>query len=499
MRGVVEPHVDLRASARSIGTIVRWFSLALLAPVPLAYAEGESLRPFVVSFLIGLTIGVALERAAPAGARVGAREGFLIVAAAWAVAAGVAALPYILEGGDASRPVDAYFEAMSGLTTTGSTIIVDISSHGRAIVFWRSLTQWLGGVGIVVFALALLPRVSGSFLLMSGESPGLEFEKLSPRIRQTARRVWSVYLVGTLFEVALLFTGGLVGLAPRMHLYESVVYTFSTVSTGGFSPDPHSLEGYGAYAQWVVIAFMVFGGSNLGLWFLAVRRHRRHLLGDEEFRWYLAILVGASAIVAAELYAHGAHRLAEAVRHGAFQVVSIMTTTGFGSEDYTAYTQLALFALVILMLVGASSGSTGGALKVVRVLIVARILRREGRVVVHPEEVRPIRFNRSVLSEPAVRSVLAFTILYLVLFAVGATILMADASLREPRISPFEALAAAATNLGNVGGGLTFFGPFGSSAPFSDLSTVTLSTLMWLGRLELIPVVVLLTRSYWRR
>jgi trk system potassium uptake protein len=284
-----------------------------------------------------------------------------------------------------------------------------------------------------------------------------------------------------------------------MDLYDAVGHAFSVMALGGFSTQTDSIAGYAPQTQWLLIAFMVLAGVNfLRLYRVIVQRQARAVARDEELRLYAAFLVAASLLVAVEVLAGGFLEGGEAIRHSIFQTVSIMTTTGFATADYTQWGALAAMTLLALMFVGASAGSTGGSIKVVRHLLLGRVVRRELRQAVHREAVVPIRLSGGVVDERALRSAMAFVLLYLAVFALGAIGLVVDARRVDAEIAAFEAIGAAAACLGNVGPAFGFAGPFGSYEPFSDLSTGILAVLMWLGRLEIVPVVVLLMRSYWR-
>ena len=284
-----------------------------------------------------------------------------------------------------------------------------------------------------------------------------------------------------------------------MDLYEAVAHAFTTLPTGGFSTRAQSLAEFGAASQWTVTVFMALAGANFALLYVAfVHRRSRALIRDEEFRLYLALLVLGSLVLFAELVSESIYSGEAALRHAAFQAVSMMTTTGGASADFNEWTALCAVTLVGLMLIGGSAGSTAGSVKVVRHLLIGRILWRELDQTVNPEIVHPVRLNGSPIDDRTLRAVIVFVLLYIGLFAVGTLALVADAAATNTDVTPFEAIAAAATTLGNVGPGLGFAGPFGSFDPFSGFSKVVMIALMWLGRLEIVPVIVLLTRSYWR-
>ena len=492
--------VDLVATVHTIAVLIRWTSVTLVLPLAVALIYGDSIVPFLVPLAAGFGLGMLVEHLTQGCPEIGLREGTAAVAFGWLVAAALASLPYIIEGGDISRPIDAYFEAMSGLTSTGASVMANVESHSHAILFWRALTAWMGGMGIVVLAVAILPRLStGGNLLFESESSGTNLEKLTPHIRETAKRLWLIYLGFTAAMISALWIVGATGRAPEMGLYQAVAHSFATMATGGFSPRNRSLEPFGAWAQWIVIVFMVLAAINFGLWYRTLFRNRRALWRDDEVRLFVAILGIASLIVAIDLHQHGVFDVAGSIRHAIFQVVTIGSTTGFASTDFATWPALTWYVLVLLMLVGGCAGSTAGAIKVVRVRLVARLIRREVRQAVHPEIVEPIRLSGTTVSESVARSAAIFVLLYLTLFLVASLLLLIDADRIGLQVLPIDALAAAATALGTVGPGLGRLGPMASFAPLSDPSTCLMVVLMWAGRLELIPVLMLASRSFWRR
>ncbi|MBD0329189.1 MAG: TrkH family potassium uptake protein [Thermoleophilia bacterium] len=494
--------VDVAAAANLVAELTTYLSAAFALPTAAALWYGESPWPFAGAAAITLAAGLGVGRATRGRERVGLREGFLVVSLTWLVAAAVGALPYLLSGEEQlSSPIDAYFEAMSGFTTTGSSVLTDIPDLPRSLLLWRQLTQWLGGMGIIVLALAVLPRLRvGGRQLFQSEAPGPEVEPLSASIRSTARRLWLLYLALTVAEVAALSAVAVTDLDPEMTFFDALAHALTTMPTGGFSPRGRSLEEFGAATQWVVIAFMVLAGANFGLMYVAlVRRDGRALLGNEEVRLYLLLLALAAAVLAVDLGAHGVAAGEHAVRAGAFQAVAIMTTTGYASADFAVWPALAAAVLVGLMFVGGTAASTAGSVKVVRHLLIGRILRRELDQTVHPEIVEPIRLQRMPVEERTVRAVIAFFLLYVTLFAAGTLVLMFDSEIGGLGLAPFEAVAAAATTLGNVGPALGPAGPMGSFQPFGDASKIVMILLMWLGRLEIVPVIVLFTVRYWRK
>ena len=493
--------VDLRAALGLTGTLVKYLSASAVAPAGVALIYSEPPWPFLAAGAIALIVGLMLERVGRDATTVGFREGYLVVSLTWLLAALFGALPYLFaDSPQFDNPVNALFESMSGFTTTGSSILTNVEAVDHSLLFWRQFTQWLGGMGIIVLALAVLPRLRvGGRQLMDAEMPGPEVNPLADRIRATARRLWLLYVALTALLATVLTLFGVVGIDRRMGLFEAVSTALATLSTGGFMPDSTSLAGFAATSQWVVAVFMIIAGINFALVYrVLVRRRIRSAIGDQELRLYLGILAITAIALVTELWVEGLAGGEAAIRHGVFQVVSITTTTGFASTDFANWTTFALMLLIALMFVGGSAGSTGSSVKVVRHLLLGRSLRRELRQTLHPEEVLPVRLNGLVVEERTLRAVTAFILLYVGFFVVGAGVIAADSAIFGPDLSPFDAIAAAATALGNVGPGTGVAGPMGSFASYSDVSTLTMTGLMWLGRLEIIPVVVLLTRNYWR-
>jgi len=329
--------------------------------------------------------------------------------------------------------------------------------------------------------------------------PGPEIEQMKTRIRDTARRLWTLYIALTLLQVAILAAFGWTGVDPSMDLFEAVSHALTTMPTGGFSTEARSAEAFGAASQWTITIFMAIAGANFALMHRSlIRRRPDVLLRDAEFRLYVALLVVATIVVTAILVGDDIFRGHDAIRHSAFQVVSTMTTTGMVSTDFNAWPLLALVLLIGLMFIGGSAGSTAGSIKVVRHLLLGKILRRELEQTVHPEMVSAVRLNRHPVDERILRGVAGFILLYVGLFAVGTLLLVVDADRVGLDLRLLDAVAAAATTLGNVGPGLGIAGPMGSFEPYSEPSKLVMIALMWFGRLEIIPIVVLLTRNYWR-
>jgi trk system potassium uptake protein len=493
--------VNIGAALNLVGELVRRLSLAFLFPAAIAVGYDEPVWPFLAAGAIAAGVGLGLQWATPDLDWVGAREGFLVITVLWLIVAAVGALPYLFAGEEQlDRPLDAYFESMSGFSGTAASVVSNAEGLSHSLAMWRQLTAWVGGLGILVLGLAVLPRLRvGGRQLFELDAPGPELEPLTATIRQTARRFLFLYVGLTALEAAALATVGWTGVDERMGLFEAVGHAFGTLSTGGFSTENRSLAAFGAASQWIVVVFMVLAGTNFALMYRALLQRRPGAFRrDEEFRLYVVLLLLGSTLLFVELSSEGLERGEDAVRHAAFQAVSSMTTTGYASADYTQWTFLAGVIIVGLMFFGGSAGSTSGSINVVRHVVIGKIIRRELEQTVHPELVSPVRLNGRVIEDRAVRGVIVFVLLYVGCFALGALGLMLDAARTDLELSPFDAIAASAGTLGNVGPGYGIAGPLGSFAEYGDPSKVIMTVLMWLGRLEIIPVAVLLTRGYWR-
>lgn len=415
------------------------------------------------------------------------REGFFVVTCGWLVMSLFGTLPYLLTG-SISGLTNAFFETISGFTTTGATILDDIEALPKSILLWRSLTQWIGGMGIIVLAVAILPMLGiGSVQLFSAEAPGLKPDKITPRIADTAKRLWLIYLSLTLTEMLLLWLAG-------MGLFDALNHSLTTVSTGGFSTKQASIAHFESpLIEYIITLFMFFGGTNFILIYWLFKGKLEKLWQNEEFRFYALGTLVFILVVGSALLIKGSYGLEESFRNAAFQVVSLITTTGYGTADYTLWgSGLTMFAFLLLFS-GGSAGSTAGGVKMVRHLILFKHGAAEMRKQMHPSAIIPIRMNKKALPEEVSGSVLAFIMFYIILFALGSILLAAMG------IDFDTAIGAVATSLGNVGPGISDVGP---AYTFNFLPTAAkweLAFLMLIGRLELFTVLVLFTPYYWRK
>ena len=492
--------VDIKGSLALVGMLVKYLSLASLVPTAVAVGYGEPVLPFVLSGALAAVAGWGLERSLGGATSVGFREGYLVVALTWLAAAAFGALPFLLSGEpQLDRPLDALFESMSGFTTTGLTVVPDVEALDRSVLIWRQFTQWLGGMGIIVLALAVLPRLRvGGRQLLESELPGPEIDQLADRIRDTARRLWLLYAALTVVLFSLLTVIGFLG-DERMGAYDALGHALTTMPTGGFSTRSTSVQEFGAAVHWVLVVFMLLAGANALLLYRAfLRRQSRAALRDEELRIYLLFVAFGAVLLTTVVWTEGLANGERAIRLGVFEAVSTITTTGFTNVAFVSWPTLGLIAIVALMFAGGCAGSPTGSIKVIRHVLMGKSLRRELRQTVHPEEIVPIRLNRRVVDERTLRAATVFILLYVGIFVGGVGVLAVDTAIHGPDLSAIDVFATAAMALGNVGPVLGTHGPLGTVADFGDVSTLTMTILMWMGRLEVIPVLVLLTRRYWR-
>jgi trk system potassium uptake protein TrkH len=471
-----------------LGFLLMFLAGAMLLPIPfsLYYGDADTIA-LLMSAGITFASGFLAHRFSNLRHELRAKEGFAVVTLGWLVFSLFGSLPFLISGTIPSL-TDAFFETMSGFTTTGATILTDIEAVPHGILFWRSLTHWIGGMGIIVMSLAILPFLGvGGMQLFKAEVPGPTADKLTPRVTETAKILWGVYLLISIAEAILLMLGG-------MDLFEALNHTFATMATGGYSTRNASIAAFdSAYIDYVIIFFMILAGANFSL-------HYRFLRGDfnihwlnKEFRYFLGIIVVATCIIGVDTFVNQYHNLTDTIRFTLFQVVSIVTTTGFGTADYEQWSYSSQFILLILMFIGGSAGSTGGGMKVVRVYLLMKVLLSEITRLIHPHAVIPVRANNRVVPREVTMNVLGFFVLSIVVFTAGTTVMAALGLNIE------TALGATAATLWNIGPGLGDVGPTDNYAHIPALGKWFLSWLMLMGRLEIYTVVVMLTPVYWRR
>ncbi|WP_144920997.1 TrkH family potassium uptake protein [Halorubrum salsamenti] len=492
--------VGWRASVGLTGDVLAALPIPLAFPLLIALYYGESPLPFLAAIAVSLALGAAFRSVQDPAVDLGPREAFLAVALIWFLVAAVGAIPFVVAGvGTVAHPVNALFEAMSGLTTTGATVLRDFSIHSRSVMMWRQVIQWLGGLGILILATAVLSEIGvGGAQLMESESQTQDVNKLTPKISQTARLIWGIYFGLTGLAIAVYFLLGL-AVDPQMDLYNAVAHAFTSVATAGFSPEPLSVGAFHPLIQWAVVPFMVIGSTSFVLIYFAINGEPMRLLRNEEFHFYLGAMGTLASIVAVGLFLDPTITFgAEAtIRHAVFNVASIVTTTGYASTDYVLWAPAAKHMLFMGMFVGGMVGSTTCSIKSLRWLVALKSFRRNLYTAIHPESVRPVRISGKPVDEGAIRDIYAYLLLSLVIFFLLAVVIVVDAERANLRVDEFEALGAAATTFLNIGPAFGDAGPYGTFATFPMSTRAVMIVLMWIGRIEIIPVLVLFTKAFW--
>ena len=470
-------HQRVRLTLHIIGSFLKYFALAYIIPLCVAIYYGEKWHIYLYALLLTLGIGLILEFRFKTEQVIERVDGFTIVAFTWLLIPLLGTLPYVFLG---LGFLDAFFETMSGFTTTGATILNVVEELPKSALLWRSLTQWLGGMGVIALFIAILPRLAvGGSQLFDREFPGPLPERLRPRLRTTARLLWTIYAGFTAAEIALLY------FLARLPLFDSVCISFSTLSTGGFTPTAASIGAYGnPLAEYIIMIFMFLAGASFIIHHQLLRRNWRVIKG-EEFRLYLIILAVAVFLL---LLAQGIY----SYREGMFQAISIMTTTGFVTADFSTWHSSARIVLLALMFIGACGGSTGGGIKVMRALTLMKHTGVMMRKAISPKAVIRVKLNKKPLSEEIVRDIISFLFLYL-LVAVVASIALCFLGLNLE-----TAISAVAATLGNVGPGLGGVGPTLNYAWLPDAAKIILIICMWLGRLELFTVFMIFAPRFWK-
>mgnify|MGYP000686516709 CR=1 FL=1 len=472
---------------RLLGYILMIEGTLLLLPAvtSLIYAEWAVMGVFLLTAAISAALGFALRTIKPRSKVFYMREGFAATALSWITISIMGAVPFVLTG-CIPNPVDAMFETVSGFTTTGASILPGVEGLPNGILFWRSFTHWIGGMGVLVFLLSLLPLTGGSHVnLMKAESPGPQVDKLVPKVQSTAKILYGIYFALTVVEFCFLLAGG-------MNVFNSLLTAFGTAGTGGFGFKNDSFASFSPYIQWVVTVFMILFGVNFNVYFLLLLRRFRRAASSEEVRAYFAIILAAVAVITVNIRSlYGT--FGEALRHAAFQVGSIITTTGFSSCDFDLWPTLAKEVLVLLMFIGGCAGSTGGGLKVTRVVTLAKAAYGDMRKMLHPNAVIRVRMEGRALSEKQVRGVQAYFSVYMLLFAVSWLLLSLNGF---DLLSTFTALSAC---INNIGPGLGMVGPTGNFSAFAPWAKLLLSFDMLAGRLEIFPMLLLFAPSLWKK
>lgn len=480
--------MNFKMILKSLGVVVSIEALCMLPSliVSLIYQQGDA-RSFLYSIIITIAVGVLLFLIRPKSTNFYARDGFAVVALSWILISLFGSLPFLFSGAIPS-PIDAFFETVSGFSTTGSTILQDIESLPKGILFWRSFTHWIGGMGVLVLTLAVLPTVgASSFHIMKAEATGPSTEKLVPKLGQTAKILYAIYTVMTTMQVILL-------LVAKMPLYDALIHAFGSAGTGGFSNRNLSVGAYGNVAIEVIITVFCFlFGINFSLYFQILKGNFRNFFKDEEFHFYLGTVVVSILFITIQLLSKGVFNLGESLRHSSFQVVNTITTTGYSSTDFNLWPSFSKLILLILMFFGASAGSTGGGMKCIRIILLLKAARREVARIIHPRAIHTVKSGGKVVDEDILSETKTFFFIHMAIFAVSFLLV----SLEGKDLT--STVTSVIATLSNVGPGLEIVGPTGNFADFSVLSKFVFSFCMIAGRLELIPMLILFSPQAWKK
>ena len=470
-----------------LGFLLMFLAIAMLLPIPFSLYYGDAdFVALLISAAITFVFGFLLFITTRIDRDLRTKEGFAVVTFAWIAFSIFGSLPFLISGTIPSI-TNAFFETMSGFTTTGATILEDVEVLPHGILFWRSLTHWIGGMGIIVLSLAILPFLGvGGMQLFKAEAPGPVADKLTPRIMETAKILWGVYVLLSAIETGLLMLGG-------MTLFDAICHTFGTMATGGFSTRNASIGAFdSAYIHYVIVFFMLLAGTSFSLHYRFLKRDFKAYWRSQEFLFFLSIIGVAFLIIAIDTFFRYANA-GQTIQHTLFQVVSIVTTTGYGTADYEQWSFSSQFTLFMLMFFGGCAGSTGGGMKIIRIFLLVRFVYSEITRLLHPHAVVPVRIGDSVVPREVVLNVLGFFVLFILLFAVGVLVM---SSLGLDLASASGSVVA---SLANIGPGLGSVGPTDNYAHIPLAGKWVLSILMLMGRLELFTVIILLSPFFWHK
>lgn len=469
-----------------LGCILLIEAILMLLPLAVALIYQEDVMPFVYTIAMLLVISIPFVILKPKNTLIYAREGFVCVSAAWILMAIFGALPFIFSGA-ITNPIDAFFETVSGFTTTGATILSAVEHLPRSILFWRSFTHWIGGMGVLVFMLAILPSAGGEAIhLMRAEVPGPTKGKLVPKMRQTALILYGIYIAMTLVEVVAL-------IICRYPVFDAIVTSFATAGTGGFSILNASIAGYyNPASEWIIGIFMLLFGINFNLFFFILVGKIKDAFKSEELRAYLGVIIAATTVILINTY-HMFDSFEQGLRTAFFQVSSIITTTGFCTVEFNSWPVLSKTIIVLLMMIGACAGSTGGGLKISRILILTKNIVREIKHIIRPRSVNVVRVDGEVVPDETLRSATGYLTVYIIVTILTMLIISFDGMSIETN------LTAAISCVNNIGPALGDFGAFGNFKPYSDFSTAILSFAMLFGRLEFAPMLILFSPYAWKK
>ncbi|HNR65259.1 MAG TPA: TrkH family potassium uptake protein [Atribacterota bacterium] len=473
----------------TLGILLSFLGLSMIFPLSYAfyYQEERAIYALLSSIIITILSGLFLRFTFKSEGGIGRKEGFAIVTLGWIIAAAFGTFPFLFSGA-LNNFIDAYFESMSGFTTTGATVLQSIEDNPLSILFWRNQIQWMGGMGIIMLVVAILPTLGvGGMQLFKSEVPGPEPDKLKPRIAETAKILYLVYITISALQIACLYFTG-------MSLYDAIIHMFGTMATGGFSSKNLSVGHYNNLTFEVIITFfMLIAGTNFTLLYKVLHGDIKSLFKDREFIFYIGLVFISILIIATQLHIYIYKSILTALRYASFQVVSIVTTTGFVTIDFDQWPALSKSILIILMFIGGCAGSTGGGIKSIRILILIKKVGREFQKILHPHAITPIYIGEKRISDEAVSTVTSFFLLYIMIFILGSLVMAALG------LDMISAMTSVATTLGNVGPGLGLVGPTQNFAFLPSAGKLFLSFCMLLGRLEIDTVLILLIPEFWKK
>jgi trk system potassium uptake protein len=477
-----------RAIIYFLGALLIFLAISMLPSVAVAliYNDGDFI-PLISSAAFTGLVGLIFFLPNRIEHELTIREGFALVTFTWLAFALFGSIPFYISGQIPSF-TDAFFETMSGFTTTGATILTNVEEMSHGLLFWRSFTHWLGGMGIILLSLAILPLLGvGGMQLYKAEVPGPEHDKLSPKIKDTAKILWVVYIVISLAETILLYIGG-------MDVFESLCHTFGTMATGGFSTKNASIGYYNsAFIDYVIVIFMLIAGINFSLHYQAFRGNVSHYWKNPETIFFLTLIAGGTLFIGADIHFFHDYSVSDAIQKSMFQTVSIITTTGYGTDDYELWGTASQIILFIFMFLGGCAGSTGGAMKIIRSLVLIKYGLNEIKRLIHPHAVLPVRIGHRTIPREIVSNIGGFFLIYMLLFIMGV---LSMAILGLDFESAFGSVAA---TIGNIGPGLGSVGPTDNYAHIPEAGKWILSFMMLVGRLEIYPVIVMLTPAFWKK
>lgn len=480
--------MNYRFMLKIIGNVLKYELALLLLPLAVAiyYGEGDA-KSFIITIIMFIPLTVLLCNVKTNSNEIYAKEGFCTVGFTWIVISIVGAVPFFLSGSIPSF-IDAFFETVSGFTTTGSTILSEVQSLPKGILFWRSFTHWIGGMGVLIFVLALVPSISKkAIFLLKAESPGPTPGKILPKIKETAKTLYIIYFVLTVIQTILLMISGL-------SFYDSLIHALGTAGTGGFSNMNASVAAFhNPAAEWIITIFMILFGINFALYFQLLKGKFTSFFKSEELKYYLLMILIAVVVITFNILGLNKGNIGLSIRESAFQVASVITTTGYATADFNFWPTLSKLILVMLMFVGAMAGSTGGGIKTIRVVIMFKAIRREINKILHPKRIQSVKIDGKTVEQETVSGVFIFLGAYIIISLIAMFIVAFDG------FDIVTTVTSVITTISNIGPGLELVGPTGNFAVFSPISKLVFSFCMLAGRLEIYPMLIMFSTSIWRK